>query len=229
MLVNCTSLTPTFPGSPAGPLLCPCTPPSSKTAWDPRAFGEIGWGLYGFHAGLRVWVSAAGPAQELRHEDPLSKPESGPQCPVHHSGCAWGWDQWGVQMIFPTGGGCPGPKASQARPVHEEQTRKSVTARAWGHHCSPRSQSGSRKVDPMLGRGGCFLSSRGPAEPVSCIASQSHAQWTLLRHWQSSCSKSSMGLLLWAQMHQVLGLWWWQKPPVRSTDKLLEFWKLLNV
>lgn len=59
-------------------------------------------------------------------------------------------------------------------------------------------------------------------------ASQSHAGRTLSRHWQSSCSKSSTGPLLRAQVHQVLGLWWWQKPPIRSTDKLLEFWKLLN-
>lgn len=46
-------------------------------------------------------------------------------------------------------------------------------------------------------------------EPVSsALPDGLSTHWTLTRHWQSSCSKSSVGLLLWAQMPEVLCLWW---------------------
>lgn len=107
--------------------------PKSKGSFGaPRTVVGIGWGLYGFQAGLRVWLTAAGPAQEKSDEGPPSKPRSSPVHPACHSGSFW-WlkleracrqysEGWWVPQA------CPGPGGS----LWQWAWSFSSWANAWG-------------------------------------------------------------------------------------------------
>lgn len=191
--------------------------PKSKGSFGaPRTIGGIGWGLYGFHAGLRVWVTAVEPAQEQRDEGPPSTPRSSPVHPACHSGsfsglkaekaCRQYSEGWWVPQV------CPGTwwhfmatgleylklgQCMRCRPGKVLQAEHEVIR----VHQEAREAAGRL----VLCWGSEELEEEKCKSPARCQLVSGHIRCSC-GHRQSPCSKSPTGLLLRARMPKGLCL-----------------------